>query len=155
MLTEMQIGPTEIANLRAVLKRISFLEHLKVSELDELIAGLGKRPFQAGEVIIRQGDPGETFYVIASGSVGVFRERLFRKRRIAGLQANDYFGEMALIDNAKRTATVIGEESGELYYLPREAFKKVLLSNPGTAALLRQTAEYRRAQNRALDLRGG
>ncbi len=149
----MDLSSETIANLRLVLKKIAFLEHLKVNELDELIKALDKRPFQPGEVIIKQDDIGETFYILASGSVGVFKEKWFSKKKIATLASNDIFGEMALIDNVKRTATVVGEEAGDLYFLPREAFKKILLANPGIGDLIRHTADYRKAKNRALDLK--
>jgi len=149
----MDLGADMISNLRLVLKKIAFLEHLKVNELDELIKALDKRPFQTGEVIIKQNDIGETFYILASGSVGVYKEKWLSKKKIATLASNDIFGEMALIDNVKRTATVLGEEPGDLYFLPREAFKKILLANPEIGELIRHTADYRKAKNRALDLK--
>jgi CRP-like cAMP-binding protein len=141
-----------IASLRIVLKKIAFLEILKVNELDALILALDERPFGAGEVIIKQNTIGETFYILASGSVGVYKEKFFSKKKVATLGANAIFGEMALIDNVKRNATVIGEEAGELYFLHREAFKKILLANPGIGDLLRHTSDYRKAKNRAFDL---
>ncbi len=141
--------------LRLTLKRIAFLEHLKLNEMDEMIGALDKRRFHRGEVIIKQGSMGETFYILSSGRLGVYKEKLFRKTKIADLEANAIFGEMALLDNVKRNATVIGEEDGEIYFMPREVFKKVLLNNPGIGALIRQTADYRRAQNRAIDLDRG
>src|SRR5690349_3786877 len=133
----MQFSPSEIATLRLTLKKIAFLEHLKLNEMDQLIGALDKRPFQKGEVIIKQGSMGETFYILASGRLGVYRERVFRKTKFADLESNAIFGEMALIDNQKRNATVIGEEDGEIYFMPRETFKKVLLTNPGIGALIR------------------
>ena len=148
----MQLTSEMIANLRIVLKKIAFLEFLKVNELDALILALDKRPFGQGEVIIKQNTIGETFYILASGSVGVFKEKFLSRKKVATLASNDIFGEMALIDNVKRTATVIGEEPGDLYFLPREAFKKILLTNPGIGELIRHTADYRKAKNRALDL---
>lgn len=148
----MHLTQTEIATLRLVLKRIHFFEHLKLNELDELIAALDKRPFRTGERLIQQGESGETFYILASGEVGVYRERLFRRTKIATMATEGFFGEMALINNAKRNATVVGEQDGEVYFLPRETFKRVLLANPRIAELIQQTAEYREAQNRALDL---
>ncbi len=149
----MQLSADTIAGLRLVLKKIAFLEFLKVNELDELIKALDKRPFTQGEIVIKQGAIGETFYILASGSVGVFKERFLSKKRIATLASNDFFGEMALIDDSKRNATVVGEEPGELYFLPRDAFKRILLNNPGIGEQIRHTADYRKAKNRALDLK--
>lgn len=149
----MKLGAQEIASLRLILKKIAFLDQLKINELDELIGALDKRPYQRGEVIIKQGTPGETFYILASGLAGVYKEKFLSSKRFADLVPDTYFGEMALLDNSPRTATVVAESDGELYYLPRETFKKVLLNNPGIAAQIRQTSDYRKAQNRALDLR--
>lgn len=148
----MQLTSQEIASLRLVFKKISFLEHLKLNELDELIGHMDKRSFHKGETLIKQGETGETFYIIASGSVGIYKSKFLGKTQINTLGANSFFGEMSLIDNVPRNATVIGEEPGEVYYLPRDTFKKVLLNNPSIAELIKQTAEYRRAQNRALHI---
>lgn len=149
----MKLDAQQIASLRLILKKIAFLDQLKVNELDELIGALDKRPYQRGEVIIKQGTPGETFFILSSGAAGVYRERFLSSKRIADLGPDTFFGEMALLDNSPRTATVVGDADGELYFLPRETFKKVLLNNPGIASTIRQTSEYRKAQNRALDLK--
>jgi CRP-like cAMP-binding protein len=148
----MHLTEEEIAKLRIALKKVSFLEHLRFSELDALIHNLEKRSYRRGEVIIRQGDRGDRFYILASGLVGVYRQRVFWRKRVAGLEPGRFFGEMALIDNVKRTATILGEHDGELYSLSRDAFNKVLLSNPGIAKLIQQAAEYRKIHNRAMDM---
>lgn len=148
----MQLTSQEIASLRLVFKKISFLEHLKLNELDELIKHMDKRAFHEGETLIREGESGETFYIIASGAVGIFKKKFLGKKKINSLGANSFFGEMSLIDNMPRNATVLGEEAGEVYFLPRDTFKKVLLANPSIGELIKQTAEYRRAQNRALHI---
>ncbi len=150
----MELTAQTIASLRLVLKKIAFLEHLKVSELDQLIHAMDKRPFKRGETIIKQGDHGETFYILGSGSVLVYRKSGFfgRNRQVATLKKEAFFGEMALIDDIERTATVIGEEDGDLYFLPREAFKKVLLNNPGIAELIKKTAQYRATQNKVIEI---
>ncbi len=153
----MELTPQAIASLRLVLKKIAFLEHLKIDELDALIREMDRRPFRRGETIIRQGDVGETFYILASGSVSVTKKSgLFgRQKQIASMRREGFFGEMALIDNIRRTATVIGEEEGEIYFLPREAFKKVLMANPEIGQLIQRTAHYRKAQNKVLELGNG
>ncbi len=148
----MQLSANEIANLRLILKRIAFLEHLKVNELDALIGELDKRPFREGEVLIKQGTPGETFYIMNTGKAGVFKERWFSRQRFAELIENQFFGEMALLSNIKRTASVIAETDGEIYFLARDGFKKILLANPGIGELIRTTAAYRQAKNKALHL---
>jgi CRP-like cAMP-binding protein len=147
----MQLSADTIAKLRLVLKNISFLQFLKMNELDALIGALEKRPFGHGEVIIKQGKVGDEFFILASGSVGVYREKMFTKKRIVTLAENAFFGEMALINNEPRAATVIGDGVGELYFLSRKSFEQILLKNPGIADIIRQISDKRKAQNRQLD----
>jgi len=147
----MKFSDQEIGKLRLVLKRISFLEFLKFSEMDALINSLEKRPFKAGEVIIKQGTKGDTFFILGSGSVGVFKEKFLTKKKIVTLGPEAFFGEMALIDASPRNATIIGETPGEYYYLSRGAFNEILLKNPWITQVIQQTAAYRKAQNKTLE----
>jgi len=60
-----------------------------------------------------------------------------------------FFGEMALLKNARRSASVIADEDGELYFLSRHVFSGILLKNPAIARLIKQTAAARQAENLA------
>jgi len=147
----MQLSAETIAKLRLVLKNISFLQFLKVNELDALISALEKRQFGRGEIIIKQGKVGDEFYILAQGSVGVYRDRFLSRKRIVTLAENAFFGEMALVNNEPRAATVVGDTEGEIYYLSRKSFEQILLKNPGIATIIKQVANIRRDQNRQLD----
>jgi CRP-like cAMP-binding protein len=136
--------------LRNALKRVFFLEHLKMAELDALINGMEKLPFRKGDRLIRQGEPGEAFYIISSGSLGVYKRMLGLLRfRIATRRRGDFVGEMALIDRAPRNATIIADGDGEAFFISRSTFDQVLLGNPSIAEMIRKVAEGRRAQDRA------
>jgi CRP-like cAMP-binding protein len=89
---------------------------------------------------------------VASGRLGVFKSRFFIKRRINTMGPRTYFGEVALLENTRRTATLIGDEDGELYSLTRDAFDDILLKNPGIAALIKQSTAYHLARDRARGL---
>ena len=123
------------------------MERLKMNELDEMIDHMDKRPFKAGEVIVKQGVRRDAFYILSSGKVGIYKNHLFSMERLHILGPGSYFGEMALLDNVLGRYTIKGEENGELYFLPRETFRSVLLNNPGVAHLIRHTAATRQAQN--------
>jgi putative ABC transport system ATP-binding protein len=87
--------------------------------------------YPAGAVILRQGDPGDTFYLIRQGSVEVVQEGGAQPRRLLRIcQQGDFFGEMALLTGAPRSATVIAREPVELYALSKADFHAALEASP-------------------------
>ncbi len=139
----MEVTPQETSLLRVALKKVSFLGSLRLEELDTLIGALEKRAFAKGEVIIKQGAPGDAFYIIGSGTVAIVRERLWGKKRVAVRSAGEFIGEMALVRHEPRNATAVGEEPGTVYRLSRETFEAILLKNPSIAAIIRKTSVQR------------
>ncbi len=84
--------------------------------------------YRAGDVVIKQGEEGDYFYVITRGKCVVTRETPLNKEgiRLAELQVGDTFGEEALISEAKRNATVTMETDGSLMRLGKEDFRTLL-----------------------------
>jgi CRP-like cAMP-binding protein len=101
-----------------------------------------------GFEIIRQGDPGDAFYLIATGKVSVWMNKGSEKVKLAELRADDFFGEMALISNEPRNATVTAEGQTELFVLQKSDFEKILLKNPAIAGKLRKAYDERAEKNR-------
>jgi len=102
------------------------------------IARLGRsRRFPPGTPIVRAGDPGTSFYVLLDGEARVVPAS-GRQRR---LRVGDCFGEMALLDDAPRSATVVAEGEVLALTISRSAFAKLLRAEPELArALLRTLA---------------
>jgi len=84
--------------------------------------------FAAGQEIVREGQPGSRFYIINSGSVEVVRRNGDREEILATLGPGRYFGEIALLNNSVRTATVRAVEDASLLSIARKDFK-VLVEN--------------------------
>jgi rhodanese-related sulfurtransferase len=84
--------------------------------------------FSAGDVIIKQGDEGDYFYVVTKGSCSVTRETPLNQEgiKLAELQEGDTFGEEALISEAMRNATVTMMADGAVMRLGKEDFNKLL-----------------------------
>ncbi|MBS0210023.1 MAG: ATP-binding cassette domain-containing protein [Planctomycetes bacterium] len=80
----------------------------------------------AGADIVRQGDPGDKFYVIHTGQAEVIVERDGVRRQVAVLGPRDFFGEAALLKNEPRNATVRTLEESEFYVLGKEDFRAVI-----------------------------
>jgi putative ABC transport system ATP-binding protein len=94
--------------------------------------------FPAGAVIVRQGDPGDKFYVIKEGSVEVIVSDGTTSRLVAALGKEDFFGEAALLTGAPRNATVVAKEDTELYSLSKEDFQAVIAASASFEEELRK-----------------
>jgi len=91
---------------------------LEPQRLEALAQQLGRREVPAGEVVIREGDPGDRFYVVESG-----RTTATHGDQVLSSQGpGDPFGEIALLRDVPRTATVTADEPSVLLYLERDAF---------------------------------
>lgn len=101
--------------------------------------------FAAEEIIIREGDLGDCFYIITSGKVRVETqiEEMQRPVILARLEAGDYFGEMALITGEPRSATVVAETEVELWRLRKSDFDELIMSNPKITLSLTHILSHR------------
>ncbi|NOX89227.1 MAG: cyclic nucleotide-binding domain-containing protein [Calditrichaeota bacterium] len=111
--------------------------------------------FQKDDVIIREGDMGDCFYIIRSGRVRVetHSEEIDHPVILARLEEGDYFGEMALITGEPRSATVIAEEDVELWRLLKSDFDRLIMKNPDITLSLTHMLSHRLMKtNRALEL---
>ena len=104
---------------------------LPESELDELLAaGVRAKTFGGGEVLFAENDQPDGLYLIRRGSVTISRRIAGREVVLSYLSAGNYVGEMALISEAPRSATVKAAVTTEAVILDGEAFRKVLARNP-------------------------
>lgn len=88
------------------------------------------RRVRAGEIIIREGDEGSEGYLIVSGAVEVHKAAPGGDLPLAVLGKNDVFGEMAMIDEKPRSASVVALEDCELLVVTRERFVEVMRERP-------------------------
>jgi CRP-like cAMP-binding protein len=111
------------------------------------VAEVGRlKLFRAGAAIVRLGEPGDTFYVILDGHALVVREA----GRPLKLHAGDFFGELALIENAPRSADVIATDDVTALAIGHTAFKKLLRSEAAfTHAILKTVIGRLRNDQRA------
>ena len=101
-----------------LLRKVSLLSLLPEPTLEALARALTRVEVAAGEAFIREGDAGEVFYVVESGTVEVTKEG----RHVAHLGPGDYVGEIALLRDVPRTATVTATSAAVLQALDREHF---------------------------------
>jgi hypothetical protein len=102
----------------ALLRGIPIFAPLPATTLEQLATSLSPVRFTAGTPIFHQGDAGDRFYVIKAGEVEISVDGASPKVESAG----DYFGEIALLRNVPRTASVTARTDVELYALERDEF---------------------------------
>ena len=110
-------------------RSVPFFAALPTPELERVASNLELVRAAAGEVIVRQGDPGDRFFVVAEGEVQVIRDGT----PVATAGPGDFFGEIALLRDVRRTATVVARSDVRLYALGRHEFLRAVTGSPGTA----------------------
>lgn len=84
------------------------------------------RPFQAGEVIFREGDAGDGLYMVVKGSVRISKQSVTGEEALAVLEPPAFFGEMALIDFSARAADAIANEESSLFFIPLQDLRSLI-----------------------------
>lgn len=112
-------GAALVSKRRAQLEQVPLFRALAPADLDRLARVLRETRAAKGTVLFRQGDDGDRFYVIVSGSVGVVKDGA----PIAKLLAGEFFGETALLFTDERTATIAATEDSRFWVLDRDAFQ--------------------------------
>jgi ATP-binding cassette subfamily B protein len=136
------------------LKAFPILDNLDEGQLAELAPFFATETFQPGREIVRQNDPGDKFYIIARGNVEVWRteEQSGNTKRVALLQAGDFFGEITLITGFPRTATVRASTVCTCISLERGQFNRMMDRFPELRRELSEVAVQRlRESSKALD----
>ena len=126
---------------------VPILKSLSDDEREAVMDAFVSVTFQTGQQIIRQGDQGNTFYIIREGVCSVTQSNGRAQVEVAVLSAGEYFGEMALMNDEARQASVSAKGKVECFMLERKQFE--LLLGP-LADLMRRSVQERQDQNAAL-----
>ena len=118
------VDKKELDDVRQLL-RVCF-PGLGESAAQELAVGFRRRNVKAGEVVVKQNEAGDGYYVIKRGRAVVSREVGGAVMELAMLQSGDAFGEEALIVETPRNATITMKTKGELLYLDKADFMRLL-----------------------------
>ena len=121
------------------LSRAPLFEGLSKKELAELARHSEDVEVPAGTVLCKEGATGQEFFVIADGEAEVKR----RGKKAQALGAGDFFGEIALIDNVPRTATVTAKTPLRFFVLTRADFSRLLDDSPGVERKVLRTLARR------------
>lgn len=142
---QIEIGATELGLLSRMLRKVEFFTPLNVGQLDRVLPTVMLYSYEKGETVFSKGRKGDAFYIVYQGSVEVRLPRwLVLSKTIATLRSGDFFGEIALISDEPRTATIVAAEPTLLFTLLADDFKFVLQENPGAAEEMKRIGARRK-----------
>ena len=128
----------------ALLRGVPLFEPLSMVVIEQLAGSLERVRHAAGSSVVVQGEPGDAYYLVESGRADVIKDGA----RIASVGPGDGFGEIALLDDRPRTATVRVAEAIDGFRLPREAFLEAVTGSPQSAAVAARLVADRLASPR-------
>src|SRR3569623_184935 len=128
----------------AMLKNIPLFSGLNEAEIAEIARHAIVRSYPENTVLINEGDHSDTLYVIQEGKVKVYLADEQGKEIVLNQQGpGEYFGELALLDDAARSASVMTLERSSFCVLSKDVFKDVLAKNPNIAVSLIKDLTHR------------
>ncbi len=117
------------------LARIDMFDRLSNLEVAKALGRMDKLDLPAGSLLFRQGDPGDSMYIIQRGKVRLSTETSEGGLQpLALLEEGDTFGEMALLTGETRSATASTTEDSVLFAMNKEAFDKLIAEQPAISA---------------------
>jgi len=131
----------------SLLSLVHIFRVLSDEEREHLANAMVQRFFGSGERILEEGAAGQTFYVVASGTVAVTTRKGVEVTR---LSRGQYFGEMSLLTGEPRSATVVAVEDSVLFELDRAGVGELFVGHPGLATQLSTVLAERRMQLQAV-----
>ena len=117
---------------------VSFLQMPAASAAELVVDGVELRTYKAREVMFREGEEADGLYMLRRGSVTISREQDGLEMFLTYIPAGDYFGELALVDTAPRSATATANVLSEVLVLKKDLVRSRLASESAFAAALRE-----------------
>jgi CRP-like cAMP-binding protein len=145
----------EVARLKVapeeLLRKVPFFADIQGDAFEVLIARMKRHSVTEGVKVIQQGESGHRLYMVARGVVRISRTVNGGEVNLATLMAGDFFGEMALLRDEKRTATVTSMSPCTFYILERSDLQHAMEDNPTIRRALEVADEQRHRQQDELE----
>lgn len=126
---------TTTAHTTVFLKTVPLFREFAEPELDAVAGRLRHQALRRGEILFREGDPGDEMFLIREGTIIISKAVTGRVEQVlARMAAGEFFGEMALFDRSPRSATIQAETDTTLLVLDRDNLQLLIDTNPRAAA---------------------
>ena len=119
-------------------------QHLSAEEFRQVVSRLTLKHYEEGSLIVAEGDPGVSMFVVVNGEVSVNTTNAKGKRiTLANLGEGEFFGEISLLTGRPRTATIITNIDSDLLELTREDYENIVADHPHVADVLKEWQHQR------------
>lgn len=130
-----------------ILREVPLFEDLPEEDIRQLAEIAKGANAETGEILFEEGEAGDAFYIVADGAVEIVKSGPNGEEKLAVRRAGEAFGEMALIDDAPRSATARAAEPARLILVDRESFRVLFGDDRLAARMLEVLAKALRALN--------
>jgi ABC transport system ATP-binding/permease protein len=141
--TRLVTGPNRTARF---LSRTLLLRNASAEVIDRVARALRPRPVRTGEVIAHEGDQVEAFYLVEAGTFTVSLTFGGQEREVARVGPGEFFGELALLGESGKMATVRAVTDGQLQLVSAAEFRTIIAEVPELADMVRRVAAERKAK---------
>ncbi|HSQ20235.1 MAG TPA: peptidase domain-containing ABC transporter, partial [Blastocatellia bacterium] len=142
-------------SIRNFLKLCTVFAPLSPQEIRDLLGAMDVKDYAANQTIIREGEAGDAFYLLRSGSARVIKESNGHKV-LNVLKAGDSFGELALLTDQPRAATIVTAEPSSVFCLKKTEFNRIVAVSPGFKdAIVSVASGYSRTAVSEAEVTGG
>jgi signal transduction histidine kinase len=135
--------PAASPDRSALIRQVPLFAELSDEEVEELRTSGEEIEIAPGELIIAEGAPGDSLYIILSGALEVSKREKDREVTLATRRPGEFLGEMSLIEQAPRSASVRAVETSRLLVIGPDAFRRLLARRPEAATTLLRTVAGR------------
>lgn len=136
--------------LRDLLRKVSYFQQCGDVELRQVIEKGYRKKLAIGEIICRENDPGDSFYIILSGAVEVFVESI--AQQVAVRKTGEFIGEMSLLMGSPRTATLRTLEETILFVVDRDNLQSLLQKHQELADKIAEELSQRQETLKSLGI---
>lgn len=146
-LAEIQSPERRRVQIQYLFAQVGVLSTLSEEEQAQLAQMAGMADYGQGEYIVRQGEAGDSLYIIRKGSCDVFiKGNGDREKKVAHIEAGGFFGEMSLLTGEVRNATVRAAEDTSVVTIDKQVFSTVITANPNISVQLGEVLARRQKE---------
>lgn len=127
------------------MSRIQLFHHLPPEKIRELLPHIKKETYQQGETIFKQGDLGDSLFIIESGKIDITEEK--EQKKIGTLKENDVIGAFSLISGEPRHATAVAANDTQVWIIMKKDFDRLLEHSPELADSIKELISKRIAKS--------